>query len=231
MASIGTTSFYIRVPSLPAKEFQEYSTNVFDEWESYVAGTLQIPDYSLVLDVEEGSIKGVAKVGAVLGAVYLGIGQYGSFISGLQTIDSQIRTAGDYLSRASEAPFKRQGVKAKVQKRGESLARLQTLFVKVQKGEMSIEQAMKETEEIFGSEIDDAPGFMDELKAALRKMPQQIDLPFELEELKNLSSIPQIKSSRKPRKPRDPAPQREHYRIEVWRESRGSKKNVKLVQF
>lgn len=231
MANIGTTSFYIRVPSLPVDEFQNYATTVFDEWESYVTRNVKIPDYSLVLDVEEGSIKGIGTVAAVLGAIYVGIGQYGSFISGLQIIDQQIHSAGDYLGRVSGKPFVNQGLKPSFHKRGESLARLKNLFVKVKKGEISVDQAMIETEVIFGSEIDDAPGFMDALKEALHKTPQQINLPFDEGELKDLPPLPKKHSSRGPAKPKQPVPPSEQYRVEVWRESREGKKNVKLVRF
>ena len=80
MIYLGGTDFYIDVPSLPRHEFEQYSTKLFDEWEAYVENALKIPDYSLALEVEEGSIKGSAKIAAALGAIYIGIGQYLSLI-------------------------------------------------------------------------------------------------------------------------------------------------------
>ena len=86
MFDLGSTDFYIAVPSMPRREFEKYSTSLFDEWDEYAARILALPDYSLVLEVEEGSIKGSGKIAVVLGALYIGIGNYGSFMSGLQTI-------------------------------------------------------------------------------------------------------------------------------------------------
>jgi len=74
------------VPSLPPQDFESYSTNLFDEWEKSVERTLILPDYSISLEVEEGSIKGGGKIAVALSAPYFGIGNYGSFISGLETI-------------------------------------------------------------------------------------------------------------------------------------------------
>jgi len=90
MIDLGGTDLYIDVPSLPRQEFERYSTNLFDEWESYIGKVLKIPDYALVLEIEEGSIKVNAKIAAYLYAIYIGIGQYGSFMSGTQTIQGQI---------------------------------------------------------------------------------------------------------------------------------------------
>ncbi|WP_045626055.1 hypothetical protein [Vibrio parahaemolyticus] len=62
MANIGTVDFYIGVPSLPREDFENYSTQLFDEWESYIGQNLELSDYSLVLEVEEGSIKAKGKI-------------------------------------------------------------------------------------------------------------------------------------------------------------------------
>ncbi|SBT12563.1 hypothetical protein [Vibrio celticus] len=86
MANIGTVDFYLGVPSLPREEFEIYSTQLFDEWEAYIGEHLQLSDFSLVLEVEEGSIKAKGKIFATIGVLYFGIGQYGSFVSGLYII-------------------------------------------------------------------------------------------------------------------------------------------------
>jgi hypothetical protein len=58
MIDLGTTDFFIGVPSMSRGKFKEYSTRLFDEWEDHVSRTLELPDYSLALEVEEGSVKG-----------------------------------------------------------------------------------------------------------------------------------------------------------------------------
>lgn len=57
MIDLGATEFYIKVQALPRREFEIYSTKLFDEWERYVEQALKLPDYALSLQVEEGSIK------------------------------------------------------------------------------------------------------------------------------------------------------------------------------
>jgi len=225
--------FYIGVPSLPLGEFEQYSTLLFDDWESYVENVLQLPDYSLSLNVEEGSVKAVAKIAATtLGVLYIGIGQYGSFISGLQTIEKQVHSANSYLGQRAGIPFESSSIKPKVRKRGESLTRLRNLFAKVQRGEITVEEAMLASRDIFGSEIETVPEFIVELRESFEQaplFPQQIQLPFE--DVENNILLPEAKKPIKPRltQPREPAPDPEQYRIEVWRESKKGKRNVRVV--
>jgi hypothetical protein len=232
MANIGTMDFYIGVPSLPRKEFEEYSTNLFDEWEAYVGSNLELQDYSLILEVEEGSIKAKGKIIATLGVIYFGIGQYGSFISGLETIQSQIRSVGDYLGTRASSPFESSLAKPRLRKRGESLARLYNLFTKVQHGEITVDMAMKETEIIFGSELDDVPEFINDLKDSLERtplLPKQ--MPLTLLDSDGEEIMPESSTKRDPipRKPREPAPILDQYRVEVWRENKKSKRNIKII--
>lgn len=231
MANIGATELYLGIPSLPRNDFEQYSTRLFDEWEGYVDSVLKLPDYSIALEVEEGSIKAVGRVAATLGFLYIGIGQYGSFINGLETIQNQVRDVGDYLADRAGAPFEGSKMKPRVNKRGESLARLQKLFVKVQRGEMTVDKAMKETEVIFGSELEDAPEFVSALKDSLEQtplLPQQIRLP--LVDADGNELIPERKGKREPRpsQPPQPAPISEYYRVEMWRESKNGKRNVRV---
>ena len=221
MANIGTMDFYIGVPSLPRKEFEDYSTKLFDEWEAYVGNNLELQDYSLVLEVEEGSIKAKGKIIATLGVIYFGIGQYGSFISGLQTIQSQIQSVGNYLGERASSPFESSSAKPRLRKRGESLARLQNLFVKVQRGDITIDMAMKETEVIFGSELDSLE------RTPL--LPKQMPLPLVDSDGEELMQEGQTPKSPTPRQPRQPAPILDQFRVEVWRENKQSKRNVKII--
>jgi hypothetical protein len=230
MALIGSTDFYIGVPSLPKRQFEEYSAHLFDEWEIYVDQVLELPDYSLSLVVEEGSIKAVGKIAAALSVLYIGIGQYGSFISGLQIIHDQVRTVSGYLAVRAGAPFQSSKAKPKARRNGESLARLQTLFVKVQRGELSVEEAMAESDRIFGYELDEAVDFKNELKLSLEQaplLPKQLKLPLvdvDGEEM-DLDQVP-----RKPRppQPKPPAPA-DLYRVEIRRESRRGEKDIRVV--
>lgn len=230
MALIGSTDIYIRVHSLPKRQFEEYSAHLFDEWEIYVDRVLQLPDYSLSLVVEEGSIKAVGTIATALGFLYIGVGQYGSFISGLQIIHDQVRTVSGYLGERAGAPF--QSSKTKVRRSGESLVRLQTLFVKVQQGVLSVEEAMEESERIFGQELDEAIDFKNELKLSLEQaplLPKQLSLPLvdvDGEEIL-IEQLPRRKS-RSPQ-PKPPTSDPDMYRVEIWRESRRGERDIRVI--
>ena len=61
MFDLGTTDFYIAVPSMPRREFEKYSTRLFDEWDEYVADTLALPDYSWCLRLRKVQLTVPAK--------------------------------------------------------------------------------------------------------------------------------------------------------------------------
>lgn len=231
MINISTTDFYIAVPSLPRGEFKEYSTLLFDDWENHIEGVLKLSDYSLSLNVEEGSIKAKAKIAATtLGVLYLAIGQYGSFITGVQTINDQARIAGDYFGQRAGSPFKSSGVMPRLRKKGESLASLQKLFDKIQKGEMTVEEAMLKVEKIFGPEVESAPDFMLDVKESFEKTPlfaKQMQLP--LENIEGDFLLPSMKNNIKKPTRREPTQNHDQYRVEVWRESKKSERNVRVV--
>ncbi len=231
MIDLGETNFYIAIPSLPQHELEKYSTNLFDEWESYIEKTLKLPDYALSLQVEEGSIKGSAKIAAVLGALYLGIGQYGSFISGLQTIKGQISSIGDFLGSQANAPFP--STKPRVKKHFGSLGQLHKLFMKVQQGKITADQAIIAAEVILGEEVSDSPDFMKKLKTTIKETPlqaQQLALSFDSFDQQFTASTSEKKQQpRKPR-PKPESPINQQYRIEVWRESKKEKRKFRLVQ-
>ena len=105
MLDLGSTDFLLSVPSLPGPELARLSTSLFDSWELFVERQLSLPDYSLFLQVEEGSIKGVAKIVALLGVVNLGIGNYGDFISGVKTINEQLSATSEYLAEQAGYVF------------------------------------------------------------------------------------------------------------------------------
>lgn len=232
MANIGTVDFYIGVPSLPREDFESYSTRLFDEWELYVGQNLELNDYSLVLEVEEGSIKAKGKILATASVLYFGIAQYGSFISELQTINNQVKAIGDYLGERASSPFDLSTAKPKLRKRGESLARLESLFAKVQSGGITVDMAMQEAESIFGAELEEAPEFVNGLKESLEQtpvVPQQMELRL-IDSDGDELTIP----DQRPQMPRNPQPKRsppavDQFRVEVWRETKSGKRNVKVT--
>src|SRR5947209_4227179 len=117
MIDIGTTEFYFSVPNLPKRKLEDYSMLLFDCWERNVQDNLLIPDYSLSLEVEEGSIKGKGQIAVMVGALYFGIGNYGSFISGLQIIRNQIDSVSSFLSETAERQLVNKPTSSTIRKR------------------------------------------------------------------------------------------------------------------
>jgi len=105
MVDLGSTQFHLAIPSLPEEKLRQLSTRLFDSWEHFADDALSLPDYSLFLQVEEGSVRGLATVGAVLATIYFGIGNYGDFISGLKTINEQLTATSAYLRKHAPSVF------------------------------------------------------------------------------------------------------------------------------
>jgi len=233
MIDLGSTEFVLAIPSVPEAELKRLSTRLFDSWESYVGNSLSVPDYSLFLQVEEGSVRGAATVGAVLTAIYFGIGNYGDFISGLRTINEQLGAASEFLGENAAKVFSCPESRMTSKRQAGTLAGLQRLFVRVQKGELTPEQAMQRAQEVLGEEAASAPGFLEDLAKSLFDCPrfhEQQHLPF-IERPDGLL-VPTLPVPRTPK----PTPLRSdlgpplHLRVEVWRESKRKRKQTRVVK-
>jgi len=232
MIAIGTTDFYFAAPNISKGQLEEYSLTLFDSWELSVESNLLLPDYSLSLEIEEGSIKGRGKVAAGLFALYVGISNYGSFISALQIIRDQIATVSDVLAETAGRQIGSQQGSTKIRKRSEVLGALQRLFVRVQRGEMTPQQAINEAEFLIGEDANESPDFMSSLVQSFIGAPrfhEQIPLP--LDSLDDITRGDQPEKERIPRKPSAPSwPIPAHLRVEVWRESKKQKKNYRTIK-
>jgi len=221
LIGIGSTDIYIDIPSLSREELEAYSRSLFEEWEAYVGRNLELTDYSLSLSVEDGSVKALGKICVHLFALYIGIGQYGSFMAGVETIKSQVSEVGDYLGQQAVAPFSNNQISLKVRKRGEALSRLEGICKKVEAGKVSVEEAIEESKAILGSN-ESVPNFYSELKSSLVGIPEhpskhQLELEVSTEQTIPIEENNRTKSP-KPSKPKQPHV--DHFRVVVWRESR-----------
>jgi hypothetical protein len=233
MLDLGSTEFVLAVPSVTERELRRLSSSLFDSWEAFVDSAVSVPDYSLYLQVEEGSVKGLAKIGAVLGAIYLGIGNYGDFVSGVKTINEQISATGDYLTEQASQVFSCPPSRASSKKRGGSLAAIHRLFIRVQKGELTPAQAMIGAERLLGDDANAEPEFMQKLANALQNCPryhQQQPFPFleQGEELETISESPP--HSPRPLKPPPDLGPPLQLRVEVWRESKKKRKHTRIIK-
>jgi hypothetical protein len=227
LIGIGSAEIYIDIPSLPREELEIYSRELFTQWENHVDTYLELSDYSLSISVEDGSVKALGKIAVGLYALYIGIGQYGSFISGLKTIKDQVSEASDYFGKEAVAPFEKHNSAPSFKKRGEVLAKLEGIIKKVESGKLTAEEALEQSKALLGQE-NDVPEFYSELEASLTSIPshpseQQLEFDIPRPESEALPVKPRSKS---PSSPIPKQPPIEHYRVIVWRESREKDINV-----
>ncbi len=83
-------------------------------------------------------------------------------------------------------------------------------------------------EKLLGEGAEEVPEFMEELKSSLEKIPSQIQLSIEEPEFQ--PTLIEKDDDRKPSvpKPKVPVIRPDQYRIEIWRESKKSKRNIRV---
>lgn len=232
MLDVATTSFFIKSPDFDKGAFEHHSSELFDEWERHVESYLLLPDYALTLVLEEGSIKGKGKIAAGIAALYLGIGTYGDFVSGLRTIHEQASYVTNVLFNQAKNHFACGSERGNTRRSGGEIVYLQRLFERVQVGVTTPEQAVQEVRNRWGEEATSSPEFMRELASNLElapRYPEQLPLSDESwPDCFDLEPIDREPEPRTPRGPESPVPQ--HYRIEISRPSKGEKKKVKVTK-
>lgn len=233
MIKLGTAAFNLQVASLSTEGLEEYSGKLFDIWEAQVKSELAIlSDYSIRLEVEEGSLKGRGRIFAGVTLVYAGICGYGSFAQGLQTLNSHVRSAVSCLNEKSIESFSADVPKHTFKTGTGRLGKLEGLFEKVREGEITPEIAAARAERMFRDEAEECPEFIASFLNALhnqQEVPQQLDL---------LSDFPQDEPAiiaREPRAsisfsktPTPTGPPPEKYKVEVWRESKRKRRFLKI---
>ena len=227
MLDLSSTTFLIDTPGLPRRRLERNSTNPFDKWDLNISRIVAVPDYSISLEIEDGSIKGKGKIAVALGALYFGIGNYGSFISGLQTIRDQVVTASNYLADQANSPF---DADMTVNRKGGIAAQLRRLFTRVQSGQLSVEDAMVEADKLIGENVKDSPEFMNALRDSLRTAPkhhQQTELALAMPEFVEPTPYEADHESRHP-VPRPPVAPAPHFRVVVWRDSRREERQIRV---
>ena len=212
-------------------DFEAYSSRLFDEWEARVSQELPLEDYALLLEVEEGSIRGSGKIKATAKAVFYLICGYGSLVQGLQYLRAHASSAGSHLSEFAQKSADSHSAPI-VRKKSGSIGQLQRLFVKVQQREMSVEDAVQEASIILGDDAAEAPEFLDRITESLRKVqlkPEQIILPLDgVDDGSPMEEPAENKHSKAPK--RIPVmPPANHVRVEIWKESKRGKKRIKVT--
>lgn len=232
MIDLGSTDFYFRVPSMPPEELEAFSSKLFDIWEARVAQEVPLNDYALALEIEEGSIKGSGKVLATLIAVGGFLSHYGSISQGIETLHGHVVFSGRFLTERAHGLLGADKPEPTVRKRSGTLGQLQRLFVKIQRGEMSADEAIAEAEQLLGPETASAPDFIQQLSESFRDariQPKQMFLAEDGELCEPAGSAPSKRSIPRPLTPRPAAPPANQFRVEVWRESKRGKKHIRIV--
>jgi hypothetical protein len=231
MIDLGSTEFYIKAEGLPSEEFEAYSSRLFDLWEARVAEELNLEDYSLTLEIEEGSIKGSGKIKTGLKVVFYAVCGYGSLVQGLQYIGSHVSGVGDFLSAMAHEALGPEKPAPIVRKKSGTIGQLQRLFVKVHRREMSVEEAIGKATELIGDDAVESPEFMERLTQSLRNTqlhPEQTALPLDGVEEPHPMERNDQKTPR-PTKPSPPIPPGNQVRVEVWKESKRGKKKIRVT--
>lgn len=232
MLDVITTSFYIKSPLFEKMAFERYSTELFDEWDHYVESHLSLPDFAVTLIVEEGSIKGFAKIGAAVGALYLAIGNYSSFIQGVQIIREQASYVSNALFDGAKQKFRCQSTRGNSKHSGGEIYYLKSLFERVQRRQLTPDQAVAEVQDRWGHDVSNSPEFLRDLIQSLEHAPpylQQLPMPDEFwEPCADLELPPPSPKPRRPHSPETPLPQQ--YRIEIFRPRKGESKKIRLTR-
>jgi hypothetical protein len=232
MIDIGSTEFYIKTASLPPADFEVYSSRIFDDWERRISQELNLEDYALLLEIEEGSVKGRGRIRTGLKAVFYTICGYGSLTQGLQYIRDHVSLAGDYLTTVAHTSLGPDNPAPEVRKKSGTIGQLQRLFVRVQRREMSVDDAISDAEKLIGEDASESPEFMARLNDSLKSTqlkPEQISLP--LDGLEEALPIEEQEKTRKPKVPKPSAtiPPSNQLRVEIWKESKRGKKIIRVT--
>jgi hypothetical protein len=232
MLDVVKTSFYIKAPAFDRDNFAQYSTDLFDQWDTYVEAHLDLPDYAVALAVEEGSIKGWGRIAATAGALYIAIGNYGDFISGVQTIRQQASYVTDALFDQAKRSFNCNSTRGNSKQSSGEIYYLKNLFDRVQAGRLTSDQAVAEVQSRWGADAENSHELLEDLATSLARAPRHPEqlplLDYFPETCETVVKPPQAPPPSPLRRPEPPIPQ--HYRIEIVRPRKGADKKVKLTR-
>ncbi len=220
MIDISRAYFYFDTVAPSEDDLIAYARRVFDEMDAAAENILPFDDYSLYLSIEEGSLKGSSKIAVVVYALYLGIGQYGSFVRGLETIAQQGRAvARAVITAASDDKMVQHMPKGTTRVDAGAASSLERLFARVRDREISPEEATRRALEILdptGSELpSEAQKEIATALEAIRLNPKQMQLDLETEESSVPSSGPTKRRGR-------PMPDAQHLIVVIERKRKNS---------
>lgn len=234
MIDLVVTNFILKDVEFDEKNLERKASDLFDSWDNYVSMHSSLSDYSISLTVEEGSVKGLGKVAAAIGAVYLAIGEYGDFISGIKTLQDQAYLLSDALFDQAQTRFECVNHPGNKKRSDGEIYYLRRLFERVQRGAISPDQAMSDLQTRWGEEAQESPEFLKRLAdgfANAPRFPEQLSLGDGT--WADCSDIDSANRTPAPRGPVLATPEvllTQPIRIEIVRSSKQDKKEVKLTR-
>ena len=231
MIDIVTVDFSIGVGPLGERLLRRRAREMFDAWDSELGSTLPLPDYALYFELEEGSLNGKGKVAAGAFAVYIAIGQFGSFVSGVKEINHYARAGGSILlAEARHLVPPGQNAEMRSRRGTGQLGQLERLFQRVYNHELAPMEAAEAARELFQGQPDlpeEALKKIEEELLSTRRRPTQLGLVLNdrVLEPEDADKVPE-KKGRKPTGAIPPVPPPERFRVAIWRESRKGKRHI-----
>lgn len=223
---IGTVDFVIDAERLGESRLSAYATSLFDRWDSEVAESLRLDDYGLLLEVEDGSIKGKGRIVTVASALFVAISGYGSFSGGLRQIAADIRDVGSFL--VNQAEKQAAGLGGRVvdsRKDAGKFGRLYRLFRDVQSGRLSPEDATQQATQLFEGE-DVSEEQLRRVQDALHHLPRfgpQLEFPEDL-----IGEGPRRRRPLRNDRPKPAPTETDGLRVQVWKDTRYDPRHVRV---
>lgn len=155
MIDLGSSEFGFEIRRLDHAQLERYSLELFDYWDSQIQSNLSLDDYSVSLEIEEGSIKGRGRIMTAAVTFYAAVAGYGAFIQGLQTIKQQILTANDALTSRAESQLGESITRKHIRSKSGAIGKLERLFYKVQHRELTPEEAIEQASALIGTDSEE----------------------------------------------------------------------------
>ena len=234
MIDLANVDFSLDVSPLGEQALAAAATQLFETWDRRLDAQLVVEDYSLYLEITEGSLKGRGKIAATIAAVYLGIGQFGSFVSGVREMARVARDGGAILVEEAQVRFGHQSIsQIRSRKNAGRLGQLESLFAKVQRRELEPADAAEQAERLFPPDEEMPAGFIDSLRTAIYATPRnpvQLEMPFDDLPVDTLSEKSPIRSApeRDRQRPISPLPPPSLFRVEIRRESKRGVRSINV---
>lgn len=183
MIDISRAYFRFDMPAPPEPELLEYAQSIFDDLDRLAARLMPLPDYTVYVAVEEGSVKGGGKILAAAGVLYFGIGQFGSFVQGVRELRQIGEAVGEFfIEESAGKPLVRHEPLQWRRKDAGKVQKIDQLFKRVAAGEINPETGTRLTIALLDADDSlppEAYAKIQEAFTSIQKDPEQLllDLP------------------------------------------------------